>query len=348
MSAPDRRAHARPRHPRLSIRRQCALLGLARSGVYRLPRPANDDDLALMRRIDELFTALAVPGLAADGGDAAGRRARDQPQAGAAADAADGDRGAGAEAADDASRRRGTRSIRICCATWRSTGRTRSGRPTSPTSRSGAASSTWSRSWTGRAGRCWRGGCRTRWTWRSASSALEEALARFGTAGDLQHRPGQPVHQRRLHRPCWRRPASASRWTAAAAGWTTCSSSGCGASLKYEDVYLKGYADGREARAGIAAWIAFYNHRRPHQALGEPHADGGLAGRRHRRARRQGCGYDAALGQRWRVAHMPTAASNSRQLEFHDGQSGAASTLSPGPSGPDKGVHLTPCLMLTT
>ena len=30
----------------------------------------------------------------------------------------------------------------------------------------------------------------------------------------------------------------------------------------------KGYADGREARVGIAAWIAFYNHRRVHQALG--------------------------------------------------------------------------------
>jgi putative transposase len=29
-------------------------------------------------------------------------------------------------------------------------------------------------------------------------------------------------------------------------------------SLKYEEVYLKSYADGREARAGIAAWIAFY------------------------------------------------------------------------------------------
>jgi putative transposase len=39
-------------------------------------------------------------------------------------------------------------------------------------------------------------------------------------------------------------------------------------SLKHEEVYLKGYADGREARAGIAAWIAFYNTRRPHQALG--------------------------------------------------------------------------------
>jgi len=38
-------------------------------------------------------------------------------------------------------------------------------------------------------------------------------------------------------------------------------------SLKHEDIYLKGYADGREARAGIGAWIAFYNSQRPHQAL---------------------------------------------------------------------------------
>ena len=71
MSAPDRRALLDRGHRELSVRRQCALLGVARSGVYRQPRPANDNDLALMRRIDELFTALAVPGLAADGGDAA-------------------------------------------------------------------------------------------------------------------------------------------------------------------------------------------------------------------------------------------------------------------------------------
>jgi putative transposase len=38
-------------------------------------------------------------------------------------------------------------------------------------------------------------------------------------------------------------------------------------SLKYEDIYLKGYADGREAKTGIAQWIAFYNGLRPHQAL---------------------------------------------------------------------------------
>jgi putative transposase len=30
---------------------------VARSGVYRAPRPANDNDLLLMRRIDELYTA---------------------------------------------------------------------------------------------------------------------------------------------------------------------------------------------------------------------------------------------------------------------------------------------------
>jgi putative transposase len=37
-------------------------------------------------------------------------------------------------------------------------------------------------------------------------------------------------------------------------------------SLKYEEVYLKGYADGCDAKAGIGSWIAFYNLRRPHQA----------------------------------------------------------------------------------
>jgi putative transposase len=38
-------------------------------------------------------------------------------------------------------------------------------------------------------------------------------------------------------------------------------------SIKYEEVHLKAYADGREARAGIGSWMNFYNHRRPHQAM---------------------------------------------------------------------------------
>jgi hypothetical protein len=39
-------------------------------------------------------------------------------------------------------------------------------------------------------------------------------------------------------------------------------------SLKYEEVYLKAYANGLEARIGIGQWLRFYNERRPHQALG--------------------------------------------------------------------------------
>ena len=57
MSASNRRAKLDRHHPDLSVRRQCAMLGVARSGVYRKPRPANDNDLEAMRRIDALFTA---------------------------------------------------------------------------------------------------------------------------------------------------------------------------------------------------------------------------------------------------------------------------------------------------
>jgi putative transposase len=39
-------------------------------------------------------------------------------------------------------------------------------------------------------------------------------------------------------------------------------------SLKYEEVYLKAYAGGKEARAGIGEYFDFYNLERPHQALG--------------------------------------------------------------------------------
>ena len=39
-------------------------------------------------------------------------------------------------------------------------------------------------------------------------------------------------------------------------------------SLKYEEVYLKEYATVAEARAGIAGYFRFYNHERLHQSLG--------------------------------------------------------------------------------
>ena len=38
--------------------------------------------------------------------------------------------------------------------------------------------------------------------------------------------------------------------------------------VKYEEVYLKAYINGREAKDGLEAYFHFYNTQRPHQALG--------------------------------------------------------------------------------
>ena len=56
MSTPDRRERLHRRHKRLSVRQQCTLMSLTRSGVYRQPVATGDDDHALKRRIDELYT----------------------------------------------------------------------------------------------------------------------------------------------------------------------------------------------------------------------------------------------------------------------------------------------------
>ena len=116
MSTPDRRGMLDRADKALSIRRQCMLLGIARSGVYRPPRPANDHDLALMRRIDELFTAWPFLGsrrmtamLKAEGLEVNRKRVqRLMRKMGIAALGRSRTR---------RSRRRATRSIPICCAT---------------------------------------------------------------------------------------------------------------------------------------------------------------------------------------------------------------------------------------
>jgi putative transposase len=38
--------------------------------------------------------------------------------------------------------------------------------------------------------------------------------------------------------------------------------------VKYEEVYLRAYQDGKEAKSNIGAYFRFYNTERPHQALG--------------------------------------------------------------------------------
>lgn len=54
-------------------------------------------------------------------------------------------------------------------------------------------------------------------------------------------------------------------------------------SVKYEEVYLHAYENGTEARAGIERYLTFYNEVRPHQALGNQTPDStyrGVGGRR--------------------------------------------------------------------
>ena len=101
------------------MRHQCELLGLCRSSYYYQCAPETDENLALMRRLDELHLEHPVYGsrklavLIAPAGF--GR----QSQAGGAAAAFDGDRGDLRQAAGRACRNPVTKFIRICCAIWR-------------------------------------------------------------------------------------------------------------------------------------------------------------------------------------------------------------------------------------
>jgi hypothetical protein len=116
MSVPDRRALLDHDHEQISVRRQCRLLGIARSGVYRERRPANDNDLGLMRRIDEIFTSWPFLGSRRLARILREEGTSDQPQARAAADAADGDRPPWDPSPARPSRRRATKCTPICCA----------------------------------------------------------------------------------------------------------------------------------------------------------------------------------------------------------------------------------------
>jgi putative transposase len=55
MSRGERKAMIRRDHPDLSLSRQCRLLTISRSSFYYAPKGESPENLALMRRIDELF-----------------------------------------------------------------------------------------------------------------------------------------------------------------------------------------------------------------------------------------------------------------------------------------------------
>jgi putative transposase len=281
MSAPDRRRLVDHKPGALSIRRQCELLGLARSGLYRPPAPANDNDLALMRQIDELFTAWPFLG---------SRRMTAMLRA-------DG---------LTVNRKRVQRLMRVMgIAALGPKPRTTKPAPghkifpyllrdlvIDRPNQVWAADITYIPigrgflylvaiiDWASRAVLAWR--LSNSMDVSFCLEALDEALARFGKPEIFNTDQGSQF-------------TSAGFTGGLEAAGIRISMDGRGRwldnvfverlwrSLKYEEVHLKAYADGREARAGISAWVTFYNTRRPHQALGQPNADGGLAGRRHRR-----------------------------------------------------------------
>ena len=55
MSLAQRRQMVDREHPSLSIARQCALLGVSRSGLYYRPRGVSAVDLALMGEMDRQY-----------------------------------------------------------------------------------------------------------------------------------------------------------------------------------------------------------------------------------------------------------------------------------------------------
>ncbi|WP_294532336.1 hypothetical protein [uncultured Rhodoblastus sp.] len=72
-------------------------------------------------------------------------------------------------------------------------------------------------------------------------------------------------------------------------------------SIKYEEIHLKAYVDGRQARTGIGDWMNFFEFSAPTPGAEQPNAHGGLA-RWHGQDRGgSDCGHADSLEQRKRV-----------------------------------------------
>ncbi|MHB0867165.1 MAG: hypothetical protein ACYC6B_05400 [Thermoleophilia bacterium] len=58
LTVATRRTIVEPGHPRLSIRRQCSLIELARASYYRTPARESEENMHLMHLIDEEYIGL--------------------------------------------------------------------------------------------------------------------------------------------------------------------------------------------------------------------------------------------------------------------------------------------------
>jgi putative transposase len=265
MSAPDRRAMVERPGVDLSVRRQCALLNLARSGVYR-PKPViGAGDLALMRRIDELHLDLPFYG---------SRRMTFELNK--------EDRGV--------NRKRVQRLMRVmgieALVPRPGTSKPAPGHKIYPYLLRGLAiaepNHVWAADityipmargflylvaiidWASRAVLAWR--LSNTIDSRFCVEALEEALERYGKPKIFNTDQGAQFTSAAFTDKL-EKPGVAISMDGRGRFMDNIFIERLWRSIKYEEVHLKAYADGREARAGIGSWMTFYNFRRPHQAM---------------------------------------------------------------------------------
>lgn len=267
MSARDRQAMLDRGHQHISVRRQCALLGLARSRVYRMQQPEHDaDDLALMRRIDAVFLARPFYGsrriaasLRAEG--AVVNRKRVQRLMQAMGIAALGPKPRLSKPAPGHKiypyllrNLSIERANQVWCADI-----------TYIPMRRGFLYLVAVMDWWSRAVLSWQ--LSNTMDAAFCLDALAEAMARHGKPEIFNSDQGSQFTCEAFTGMLLAAEIAVSmdgrgRWmdnVFIERLWR---------SLKHEEVYLKRYADARQARAGIAAWVSFYNELRPHQALG--------------------------------------------------------------------------------
>jgi putative transposase len=256
----------------LAVTRQAKLVGLSRASVYYTARPVGDDDLAIMRRIDELHLELPFAG---------SRMLRDLLN--------DEGIGIGREHVRTLMRRTGITAIYQRPQTTQR----HAAHPVFPyllrTLTVTRPNHVWAADityipmargfvylvvvmdWASRKVLTWR--VSPTLTSDFCVAALEEALARFGCPEIFNTDQGSQftsleflnvLRRRQIAismdgKGCWRDNVFIERL------WR---------SVKYEEVYLHGYETVSDVRAGLTRYFQFFNQRRPHSGLRARTPDG--------------------------------------------------------------------------
>lgn len=252
--------------PKVSVRRQCELLRVSRSGLYYEPNPTSAEELAMMRRLDELHLKHPFYG---------SRKLADALR----------------KEGEDANRKRIQRLMRLmgleALAPKPNTSEPHPEHVRYPYLLRGLAISRLNQVWATdityipmRSGFVYLVAIMDWYTrrvlaWRVSNTldsrfcvdALEEALDRFGKPEIFNSDQGSQFTAAEFTTPLRERGIAISM-----DGKGRCLDNvfveRLWRSLKYEEVYLHVYDNVVEARTGIGRYLAFYNTERAHQSLG--------------------------------------------------------------------------------